>query len=336
MPTCAITLRTLHAPPKINTGKASRISLPLTFKYFGVNEVATIRQLKSGNWNVQIREQGKRISKTFPTQQEAERFALMGSNELSFHEVCDKYLEHMGDSVRYRVRCLKKNFKSPPTLAEIEAFKRQRLKEVKSSTARLDLQMLSRIVKFGIKHFELDWPFPFKDFKYPPECQPRDRVVTQKELKLLLEDLPPLVASAAELSYETAMRRGEIVKIQKQHIEFHQNRLYVPEAKNGYSRYVPLNAKATQILKDRLVSCNNHQTLYNVTAESLSKAFRRACKRLEITGLSFHSMRHSAITKYAQRGLSVNQLKVISGHRSTEMLERYTHLGVKDVVSLMD
>lgn len=46
--------------------------------------MATIRQLKSGNWNVQIREQGKRISKTFPTQQEAERFALMGSNELSF------------------------------------------------------------------------------------------------------------------------------------------------------------------------------------------------------------------------------------------------------------
>lgn len=298
--------------------------------------MATIRQLKSGNWNVQIREQGKRISKTFPTQQKAERFALMGSSELSFHEVCDRYLEHMGDSVRYRVRCLKKNFKSPPTLADIEAFKRHRLKQVKSSTARLDLQMLSRIVKFGIKHFELDWPFPFKDFKYPPECQPRDRVVTEKELELIIADLPPLVASAAELSYETAMRRGEIVKIQKHHIEFNQSRLYVPEAKNGYSRYVPLNANATKVLKDRLSVCGSSHHIYDVTAESLSKAFRRACKRLSISGLSFHSMRHSAITKYAKRGLSVNQLKVISGHRSTEMLERYTHLGVKDVVFLMD
>ncbi|WP_338851645.1 hypothetical protein WE348_11895 [Alteromonas macleodii] len=127
--------------------------------------MATIRQLKSGNWNVQIREQGKRTSKTFPRQQEAERFALMGVSELSFHEVCDKYLEHMGDSVRYRVRCLKKNFKSPPTLADIEAFKRQRLKQVKSSTARVDLQMLTSIVKFDIKNVELDWPFLFKDFQ---------------------------------------------------------------------------------------------------------------------------------------------------------------------------
>ena len=46
--------------------------------------MATIRQLKSGNWNVQIREDGKRISKTFPTQQEAQRYVLMGSTELSF------------------------------------------------------------------------------------------------------------------------------------------------------------------------------------------------------------------------------------------------------------
>jgi integrase len=243
----------------------------------------------------------------------------MGSGELSFHEICDKYLKYMGDSVRYRVKCLKKNFKSPPTLEEIEAFKRKRLKEVKSSTARLDLQMLSRVVKFGIKHYELDW-FPFKDFKYPPECQPRDRVVTPKELGLLLGDLPPLVASAAELSYKTAIRSGEIVKIQKHHIEFNQSRLYVPEAKNGYSRYVPLNTNATRILKDKLSVCGSRQHIYDVTAESLSKAFRRACKRLGIVGLSFHSMRHSAITKYAQLGLSVNQLKVISVHRSTEML----------------
>lgn len=298
--------------------------------------MATIRQLKSGNWNVQIRQKGVKLSKTFPTREEAVRFVETGSSSLSFHEVCERYIEFMGESVRYRVNGLKKYFEHPPKLADIEAFKRQRMKTVKSSTARLDLQMLSRIVKYGIKHLELDWEYPFKDFKYPPECQPRDRVVTTDELKLLLKDLPPLVASAAELSYETAMRRGEIVKIQKHHIELHQKRLYVPEAKNGYSRYVPLNNNAERVLIDRMTVCGKQQALYPVTAESLSKAFRRSCKRLGIQGLSFHSMRHSAITKYARRGLSINQLKVISGHRSTEMLERYTHLGVNDVINLMN
>ena len=46
-------------------------------------------------------------------------------------------------------------------------------------------------------------------------------------------------------------------------------------------------------------------------------------------------MRHSAITKYAKRGLSLAQLKVVSGHRSTEMLERYTHLKINDVIDLL-
>ncbi len=298
--------------------------------------MATIRQLKSGSWNVQIREKDKKVSRTFKTFEDADRFAKTGTHIISFHSVCEQYKELMGESVRYRVNGLMKHFDSSPSRIDIERFKKARLKVVKSSTVRLDLQMLSRIVKFGIEQLGLEWDFPFKDFKYPAECTPRDRVITLLEYDTILGDLPPLVASAAALSFETAMRRGEIVKISKGHIEFERNRLYVPEAKNGYARYVPLNSKAVAILKKRLSVMNNKSFLYDVNAESLSKAFRRSCKRLGIEGLSFHSLRHSAITRYARRGLSVNQLKVISGHRSTEMLERYTHLSVNDVVGLMD
>ncbi|MBH0080848.1 site-specific integrase [Pseudoalteromonas sp. NZS11] len=298
--------------------------------------MATIRQLKSGNWNVQIREKGNRFSRTFLNLEDAERFAKTGTHTISFHSVCEQYIELKGESVKYRVRGLMKTFDTPPTKLDLEHYKKFRLRVVKSSTARLDLQMLSRIVKFGIEQLGLDWEFPFKNFKYPPESKGRDRVITELEYDMLLGDLPPLVASAAALSYETAMRRGEVSRVAKGHIEFENNRLYIPESKNGHSRYVPLNTKAIEILKRRLKVMDDNTLLYNVNAESLSKAFRRSCKRLGIEGLSFHSLRHSAITRYARKGLSVNQLKVISGHRSTEMLERYTHLGVNDVVTLMD
>ncbi|WP_165743076.1 site-specific integrase [Pseudoalteromonas sp. Z9A6] len=298
--------------------------------------MATIRQLKSGNWNVQIREKGNRLSRTFLNLEDAERFAKTGTHTVSFHSVCEQYIELKGESVKYRVRGLMKSFDTPPTKLDLEHYKKFRLRVVKSSTARLDLQMLSRIVKFGIEQLGLDWEFPFKDFKYPPESKGRDRVITELEYDMILGDLPPLVASAAALSYETAMRRGEVARIARSHIEFESNRLYIPEAKNGHSRYVPLNSKAIDILKRRLQVMDDNRMLYNVNAESLSKAFRRSCKRLGIEGLSFHSLRHSAITRYAKRGLSVNQLKVISGHRSTEMLERYTHLGVNDVIGLME
>jgi len=301
--------------------------------------MASIRQLKSGSWNVQIRTAGLTLSKTFSTKVEAEVFAREKQEKasLNFHDVCDLYVRLMGKNVKHRVNSLKRGFDEAPTIASVENYKRNRLKKVKSSTVRLDLQMLSRIVKFGIEHHGLSWSNPFNGFRYPSACQPRDRVVTPKELAALCQDLPELVASATELSFETAMRRGEIVNIRRADIEFHNRRLYVPIAKNGHPRFVPLNSRAIEILKERIDTIpSNWQRLYPVNAESLSKAFRRACKRLAIEGLSFHSMRHSAITKYAKRGLSLAQLKVVSGHRSTEMLERYTHLKVDDVLSLID
>lgn len=211
--------------------------------------MATIRQLKSGNWNVQIREKGNRLSRTFLNLEDAERFAKTGINTISFHSVCEQYIKLKGESVRYRVRGLMKSFDTPPTKLDLEHYKKFRLRIVKSSTARLDLQMLSRIVKFGIEQLGLDWEFPFNNFKYPPESKGRDRVITELEYDMLLGDLPQLVASAAALSYETAMRRGEVSRIAKGHIEFENNRLYIPESKNGHSRYVPLNTKAIDIFK---------------------------------------------------------------------------------------
>lgn len=65
------------------------------------------------------------------------------------------------------------------------------------------------------------------------------------------------------------MRRGEIVKIQKHYIEFNQNKLYVPEAKNAYSRYPSLNANATKVLKYRLSVCGKSQHNYRYSREPL-------------------------------------------------------------------
>lgn len=75
--------------------------------------MATIRQLKSGNWNVQIREKGNRLSRTFLNLEDAERFAKTGTHTISFHSVCEQYLELKGESVKYRVRGLMKSFDTP-------------------------------------------------------------------------------------------------------------------------------------------------------------------------------------------------------------------------------
>ena len=42
--------------------------------------------------------------------------------------------------------------------------------------------------------------------------------------------------------------------------------------------------------------------------------------------LHFHDLRHEAINRFFERGLSLPEVALISGHRDHRMLLRYTHL----------
>ena len=52
--------------------------------------------------------------------------------------------------------------------------------------------------------------------------------------------------------------------------------------------------------------------------------------------LHFHDLRHEAIGRFFELGLSVPEVALISGHKDTRMLLRYTHLKAKNVAKKLD
>ena len=54
-------------------------------------------------------------------------------------------------------------------------------------------------------------------------------------------------------------------------------------------------------------------------------AWKRLVKRARLKDLRFHDLRHEAISAFFERGLSVPEVALISGHRDARMLFRYTH-----------
>ena len=62
-------------------------------------------------------------------------------------------------------------------------------------------------------------------------------------------------------------------------------------------------------------------------------AWERLKKRTGIDNLYFHDLRHEAISRFFERGLSVPEVASISGHRDVRMLFRYTHLKAEDVAA---
>lgn len=67
-------------------------------------------------------------------------------------------------------------------------------------------------------------------------------------------------------------------------------------------------------------------------SESVSASFQRACERLKIEDLHFHDLRHEGICRLFERGLAIQEVALISGHQSWNMLRRYTHLKPENVL----
>ena len=125
------------------------------------------------------------------------------------------------------------------------------------------------------------------------------------------------MAAIVTIAVETAMRRSEIAKIQSEDL-LPSGIIRIREGKNGRSRVIPIGPIALENIQNLLSGPTPK-------ADSISQAFFRACARVGNSGLHFHDLRHEAISRMFERGLTVPEVAAISGHLDFRMLARYSH-----------
>ena len=64
---------------------------------------------------------------------------------------------------------------------------------------------------------------------------------------------------------------------------------------------------------------------------ALRLAWERLRRRAGLEDLRFHDLRHEAISRFCELGLTLAEVALISGHRDYRMLARYTHLQPMDL-----
>jgi integrase len=129
------------------------------------------------------------------------------------------------------------------------------------------------------------------------------------------------------------MRRGELLSLLWANVNLDMQVAVLPVTKNGDMRRVPLSKDAIAILKEQRMT--NVQSItgkvFDVSHISLDKAWRKACRKAGIFGLRFHDLRHEAISRLFEIGLNPMEVSSISGHKTLQMLKRYTHLKAEDL-----
>lgn len=122
---------------------------------------------------------------------------------------------------------------------------------------------------------------------------------------------------------ETAMRRGEMTKLEWSHVDLEEGCLNLPSSitKNGHSRCVPLTLRALRILRTQP---RLGPRVFNTTVDSIKRAYKLVLARVGAHNLRFHDLRHEATTRLVQRTtMSPLLIGQITGHRDPRMLAHY-------------
>lgn len=218
----------------------------------------------------------------------------------------------------------------------------KRLREVKAATVIRELGILHAV--FEVARREWDVPLvenPVANVRKPKAAIGRQRRLQPNELQTLLS-VCKLGSSnwlmvGIQFAVETGMRRGEILNVRLRDVDFKLGLLKVTETKTDIPRTIPLTIAAIELLKVRAEACGAPEDrLFPATANAFRLAWERCRRRAtsilpSVSDLRFHDLRHEAVSRFFELGLSVPEVAAISGHNDPRMLFRYTHLKALDI-----
>lgn len=235
----------------------------------------------------------------------------------------------------------------------VASYRDNRIAAGKSNnTVRIELAMLSNLFTVAIQEWGLGLTHnPVTAIRKPSPGKGRDRRLTANEEKLLLETVDrhsnPMLGWIARLAIETGMRQSEILSLRMHQVDLHSRVVRLADTKNNSARTVPLSIAATTVLKNAidnplrpketdLVFFGEPGRDGNRRPYQFAKIWGSIKEVIGIADLHFHDLRHEAVSRLVEGGLSDQEVASISGHKSMQMLRRYTHLRAEDLVAKLD
>jgi integrase len=222
--------------------------------------------------------------------------------------------------------------------ADIAAYRNERTRAgVSANTIRLDLAILSHLFEIA----RLEWGMeslqnPVRKIRLPPVPEGRDRRLDPGELEKLLNACSVELSMIVRFAIETAMRRGEILSMVWERVDLDKRIVLLSETKNGKRRAVPLTGEAVSVLRTRSESRIDGNKVWRMGPDSVSQSFAKACRKAKIADLRFHDLRHEATSRLFEKGLSTMEVAAITGHKTLQMLMRYTHLKPEALLKRLD
>lgn len=197
------------------------------------------------------------------------------------------------------------------------------------------MAVLSSTFNYAIQRLQWLHENPCSNLLKLKDNAQRDRILQNDEpqrlLKACRESKSPYLYCVVLIALTTGARKGEILSLEWQDVDLDNKLAALKETKNGHPRTVALIDSIIAELKSIQQSRDLHKPLVFASQTAfgnvdIKKSWKQALKRANISGFRFHDLRHNFCTMAASQGASQMELSTGMGHRTLQMLQRYTHM----------
>lgn len=307
---------------------------------------------RNNTWWILISHRGQRIQKTTGTQDKvaAQRYhdeikaelwkidKLQEKPKRSWKEAAVRWFTEMQHKRslyddKWHINWLDKYFGnlylSEITKDKIDEVAQLREKEnVAPASVNRMLAFIRAVLRKAMNEWE--WIDRVPSVRMRQEDNKRIRWITRDEARKLLDALPTHLSAMAAFTLATGLRQSNVTGLKWQDVDLNKRHalIHPDQAKTKKAIPVPLNEDAINILMSQKKQGSEFVFTYrgnNITQVS-TKAWRKTLAKLNIKNFRWHDLRHTWASWHIQNGTSLQELQILGGWASFEMVLRYAHL----------
>ncbi len=336
------------------------------------------RVKNSPYWYIDYTYRGKRIRKalkgvtskaeaeailheTLAKLRKQEYFGIREPEEILFEDFLKKYLELSQSTKR------PSSYRRDQTNAKnaLNFFRGYYLREIQSNDIEIYLARRKEKVSTATRNRELaflkhlfrkatEWGYlrvnPAQNIRFLKEPPGRVRYLDEREREALekaLVSAPIHLQIIVTIAFSTGMRLGEILSLRWRDIDFKAKLIHVRDSKTHRARRLPITQKVREalLLAKKHLPINLQEDWIFLNPETgrpikcIKTAWRTLLKRAGIKNLRFHDLRHDFASRLVMKGIDLRTVQEILGHRTLNMVQRYSHLSpeyVNRVLNYLD
>lgn len=186
---------------------------------------------------------------------------------------------------------------------------------------------------------------PARRIKREKEGQGRVRFLSDDERVKLLEACkaidPGQLYTMVVITLSTGMRKSEVLGLKWEDVDVKKGVILLHDTKNKERRRLPVRGMALSLLQEhakvrRIDTALVFPGVATGKKYNLRHGWELALEKAEIEDFHFHDLRHSCASYLAMNGASLLEIAEVLGHKTLQMVKRYSHLAESHTAGVVE